>query len=89
LSTHSFLSQIHLEIAGCLDCLGRDDESRAELRLAANCLDLPPVDALGWLVQGRLFAAKDLKQATSFGIDSHHARLAEQRIRELASRLSC
>jgi tetratricopeptide (TPR) repeat protein len=58
-NTHSFQSQIHLEIAECLDSLGRDDESKAEIRLAADCLDLPPADALGWLIQGRIFAAKD------------------------------
>ena len=57
-NTHSFQSQVHLEIAECLDSLGRDDESKAEIRLAADCLDLPPADALGWLIQGRIFAAK-------------------------------
>jgi tetratricopeptide (TPR) repeat protein len=55
----SFESQIHLEIAACHDSLGRADESKAEQRRAGECLPVPPRDALGWLVQGRLFAAKD------------------------------
>jgi tetratricopeptide (TPR) repeat protein len=58
-SRSSFESQIHLEIANCLDSLGRDGESKAEQRRAGERLDIPPRDALGWLVQGRLFAAKD------------------------------
>jgi tetratricopeptide (TPR) repeat protein len=53
----SLKGKIHLDIGICLESLGRDNEAKAERRLAANCLDTPPVDALGWLVQGRLFAA--------------------------------
>ena len=50
--------QVHMEIAMCLECLGRDDEARAERKLAADRLAIPPVDPAGWLVQGRLFAEK-------------------------------
>jgi tetratricopeptide (TPR) repeat protein len=32
----SFESQLHFEMANCLDSLGRDDESKAELRLAGE-----------------------------------------------------
>jgi tetratricopeptide (TPR) repeat protein len=52
--THAFESQVHLEIAVCLDFLGRDEEAKAEIEAADECLDNRPEDRLGWLVQGRL-----------------------------------
>jgi tetratricopeptide (TPR) repeat protein len=55
----SVKSRVHLDIAFGLDCLGREDEAKAEQRLARDWLDIPPVDAVGWLVQGKLFAARD------------------------------
>ncbi len=54
----SLASHIHLDIAICLEGLGHQDEAVAARRRAAHTLDIPPVDALGWLVQGRLFSHK-------------------------------
>ena len=56
--SHSIASQVRLEISICLDNLGHDNEANYERRLAFACLDKPPRDALGWLVQGRLFDAE-------------------------------
>lgn len=52
--THAFESQVRLEIAVCLDFLGRGDEAEAERRLADETLDDRPEGALGWLAQGKL-----------------------------------
>jgi tetratricopeptide (TPR) repeat protein len=68
----SFESHIHLEIATSLDCLGRADEARAERQRAAQSLDIPPVDALGWFVQGRLFGHR---QRYDLAIDAYERAL--------------
>jgi hypothetical protein len=53
----SLESLIRLEMAICLDRLGRDSEARAQKQIVSQRLASPPVDALGWLVHGLFFDA--------------------------------
>lgn len=52
--SYAFKSQVRLEIAVCLDFLGRTSEAEAERNRADETLDDRPEDALGWLAQGEL-----------------------------------
>jgi len=56
--THSFESQVHMEMSVCFDFLGRAEEAEAERVEAEDCLDDRPEDALGWYVQGKLLDAR-------------------------------
>jgi hypothetical protein len=53
--SRSLESLIRLELSICLNRLGRDSEAQVQKRIVSERLDVPPVDALGWFVQGRFF----------------------------------
>ena len=53
--SQSLDSLIRLEMAIGLNRLGRDSEARVQTQIVRERLAVPPVDALGWLVKGRLF----------------------------------
>jgi len=57
--THASEAEVRLEIAVCLDLLGRTDEADAERALADETLDGRPNDGRGWLAQGRLLDRQD------------------------------
>jgi tetratricopeptide (TPR) repeat protein len=44
----------HLELAHCLDRLGRDAEANQQRELADECLDNEPSDFFGWFSQGKV-----------------------------------
>jgi tetratricopeptide (TPR) repeat protein len=48
-----FESEVRLELAVCLDFLGREEQAEAERMAAEDCLDDRPANDLGWLVQGK------------------------------------
>ena len=49
-----FESEVRLELAVCLDFLGRAGEAEAERMAAEDCLDAQPDGLLGWLARGKL-----------------------------------
>ena len=53
--SQSLDSLIRLEMAIGLNRLGRDSDARVQTQVVRERLAVPPVDALGWLVKGRLF----------------------------------
>jgi hypothetical protein len=53
--SRSLESLVHLKMGIGLKHLGRDSEARVQMQIVSQRLATPPVDALGWLVQGRLF----------------------------------
>ena len=52
--THAFEAKVHLELAICLDLLGRAAEAQAHRQTADDCLDGCPEGMLGWKVQGEI-----------------------------------
>jgi tetratricopeptide (TPR) repeat protein len=50
---------VRLELALCLDRLGRDSEARAQLERVSSCLNAEPANALGWLVRGRFLDTRE------------------------------
>jgi tetratricopeptide (TPR) repeat protein len=53
-----FETEVGLEIAVCLDFLGRDQEAEAERMAAEDSLDEDPEDALGWYVRGKTLGSQ-------------------------------
>src|SRR5262249_47890458 len=77
----AFESEVRLELAVCLDFLGRADEAEAERMAAGDCLDGLPDSFLGWLARGKLFdkqlrhaeAAAAYERALEFNPPEHTA----------------
>jgi Tetratricopeptide repeat len=84
----------------CQSFLGRSFLDAGEVERAVGCFErvraetrYPISQPLAWYYLGECArrlgdlprAREDFKQATSLGIDSHHSRLAEQRLGELLS----
>ena len=44
---------VRLELATCLNRVGREAYAQVQLERVSTCLQIPPVNALGWLVRGR------------------------------------
>ena len=71
--SQSLESLIRLEMAICLNGIDRDTEARTQMQIVRQRVADPPVDALGWLVKGRVFDADHFSYALAIGSYGTHA----------------